>query len=274
MLSDLQKSDKADKFLFKGGTSLSKAWGIINRFSEDVDLCVTPDINMSLTKTKLFKDEISKEIEKSFSKIDNHPEEVKGGTRRKTIHPYKSFFDYGNANIIVEVSALRPNSIIPYSSRNIESYLQHFLEKTGRKDLIEELDMQATQVLCVNPVKTLCDKLCRVAKSAGDDSVMRQKIRDIYDIHYLLNDSDVKEYFVTENFVQLFQATKTEENENSNTVPNFSDVELYKNPEVVFMKYKNDFKDMEKLIFTEMPSIAEMAHTFSLNYERLRTLDK
>jgi predicted nucleotidyltransferase component of viral defense system len=29
MLSDLQKSDKADKFLFKGGTSLSKAWGII-----------------------------------------------------------------------------------------------------------------------------------------------------------------------------------------------------------------------------------------------------
>ncbi|MDR1739784.1 MAG: nucleotidyl transferase AbiEii/AbiGii toxin family protein [Bacteroidales bacterium] len=274
MLSDLQKSDKADKFLFKGGTSLSKAWGIINRFSEDVDLCVRPDTDMSLTKTKLFKDDISKEIEKSFMKVDNHPEEIKGGTRRKTIHPYKSFFDYGNANIIVEVSALRPNSIILYSSRNIESYLQNFLEKIGRKDLIEELGMQATQVLCVNPVKTLCDKLCRVAKSAGDDSVMRQKIRDIYDIHYLLNSSVVKEYFVTEDFVQLFQATKNEENENGNTVPNFSDVELYKNPKTVFIKYRNDFKEMEKLVFTGMPSIAEMAHTFSSNYERLKTLDK
>ena len=33
----------ADKFVFKGGTSLSKVFGIIDRFSEDVDLSVDPD---------------------------------------------------------------------------------------------------------------------------------------------------------------------------------------------------------------------------------------
>lgn len=33
----------ADKFVFKGGTSLSKVFGIIKRFSEDVDLSVDPD---------------------------------------------------------------------------------------------------------------------------------------------------------------------------------------------------------------------------------------
>jgi hypothetical protein len=32
-----------DKFVFKGGTSLSKVFGIIKRFSEDVDLSVDPD---------------------------------------------------------------------------------------------------------------------------------------------------------------------------------------------------------------------------------------
>jgi hypothetical protein len=31
-----------DKFVFKGGTSLSKVFGIINRFSEDIDLSVDP----------------------------------------------------------------------------------------------------------------------------------------------------------------------------------------------------------------------------------------
>ena len=31
-------------FVFKGGTSLSKAWGIINRFSEDIDLAVNLSI--------------------------------------------------------------------------------------------------------------------------------------------------------------------------------------------------------------------------------------
>ena len=28
----------AGQFLFKGGTSLSKGWGLIDRFSEDIDL--------------------------------------------------------------------------------------------------------------------------------------------------------------------------------------------------------------------------------------------
>ena len=32
------KSDFADSIVFKGGTSLSKAFGLIQRFSEDVDL--------------------------------------------------------------------------------------------------------------------------------------------------------------------------------------------------------------------------------------------
>ena len=30
----------ADSLVFKGGTSLSKVWGLINRFSEDIDLAI------------------------------------------------------------------------------------------------------------------------------------------------------------------------------------------------------------------------------------------
>ena len=30
----------ADKLVFKGGTSLSKVWGLIERFSEDIDLAI------------------------------------------------------------------------------------------------------------------------------------------------------------------------------------------------------------------------------------------
>lgn len=36
-------TELADKFVFKGGTSLSKVFGSIKRFSEDVDLSVDPD---------------------------------------------------------------------------------------------------------------------------------------------------------------------------------------------------------------------------------------
>ena len=35
---------KNDEIMFKGGTSLSKAWGILNRFSEDIDMNLRPEI--------------------------------------------------------------------------------------------------------------------------------------------------------------------------------------------------------------------------------------
>lgn len=42
LLSILFKSQFADRLVFKGGTSLSKIFGAINRFSEDIDLSLSP----------------------------------------------------------------------------------------------------------------------------------------------------------------------------------------------------------------------------------------
>ena len=41
LLMALSKTSWADFLQFKGGTSLSKAWGLISRFSEDIDLAVS-----------------------------------------------------------------------------------------------------------------------------------------------------------------------------------------------------------------------------------------
>ncbi|NCP84546.1 MAG: nucleotidyl transferase AbiEii/AbiGii toxin family protein [Bacteroidetes bacterium] len=44
VLLNLFNSDKlSDKLVFRGGTSLSKAWNCIERFSEDIDLSLIPD---------------------------------------------------------------------------------------------------------------------------------------------------------------------------------------------------------------------------------------
>ena len=34
----MTKTDVGKSFLFKGGTSLSKGWNLIDRFSEDIDI--------------------------------------------------------------------------------------------------------------------------------------------------------------------------------------------------------------------------------------------
>ena len=41
ILMALSKTSCADFLQFKGGTSLSKSWGLINRFSEDIDLAIS-----------------------------------------------------------------------------------------------------------------------------------------------------------------------------------------------------------------------------------------
>lgn len=41
ILTALSKTSLADFLQFKGGTSLSKAWGLINRFSEDIDFAIS-----------------------------------------------------------------------------------------------------------------------------------------------------------------------------------------------------------------------------------------
>lgn len=48
----------AEHLIFKGGTSLSKAWGLVNRFSEDIDLAVGRalfDLEGDLTKKGIKK---------------------------------------------------------------------------------------------------------------------------------------------------------------------------------------------------------------------------
>lgn len=48
----------ADKMVFKGGTSLSKVWGVIRRFSEDIDIAIDRsmfEIEGDVTKKQLKK---------------------------------------------------------------------------------------------------------------------------------------------------------------------------------------------------------------------------
>jgi hypothetical protein len=43
LLAVLFESEFADSLVFKGGTSLSKVFGVIDRFSEDIDLSLSPE---------------------------------------------------------------------------------------------------------------------------------------------------------------------------------------------------------------------------------------
>jgi predicted nucleotidyltransferase component of viral defense system len=58
-LNIIFQMDIAAHLVFKGGTSLSKAWKLINRFSEDIDLAIDkeffPGYQGEITRTQISK---------------------------------------------------------------------------------------------------------------------------------------------------------------------------------------------------------------------------
>lgn len=58
-----------DKAVFKGGTSLSKGWNLIRRFSEDVDIFLDPRAFVPV----LGKNGIDRELKRLRDAVDAHP---------------------------------------------------------------------------------------------------------------------------------------------------------------------------------------------------------
>ena len=56
ILYALFQTKVAEYLLFKGGTSLSKGWDIIDRFSEDIDLALGPNDTATLFSMNLTTD--------------------------------------------------------------------------------------------------------------------------------------------------------------------------------------------------------------------------
>ena len=64
LLSILFESEFADSLVFKGGTSLSKVFGAINRFSEDIDLSLSPTF-LGLPEAGTTRNQADKWMEKA-----------------------------------------------------------------------------------------------------------------------------------------------------------------------------------------------------------------
>ena len=66
VLNALFKCSCADQLIFKGGTSLSKGWNLIERFSEDIDLSVSHEFFGIEKTTKNQREKLRKKARRYF----------------------------------------------------------------------------------------------------------------------------------------------------------------------------------------------------------------
>lgn len=122
--------------IFKGGTSLSKGWGLIERFSEDVDIFLDPEA----FDPPLGKRAIDRELKKVTEAIAKHAaltfvkeeSQTIGGFGRNDRFEYRQIFE-GTGDIrnrvFVEIGTASGRE--PTERIRLQSYIGQFLAETG-----------------------------------------------------------------------------------------------------------------------------------------------
>lgn len=192
VLNCLSKSKYAKDSVFKGGTSLSKGFGLINRFSEDVDIAIIHANDKSGNEIKNIIRTVEKEMTGELIEIQVDSVTSKGSRFRKSVHEYKSI-DPKNKNnkLIVEINSFA--NPFPYQVRTVKSFVNDFLTQTGNEKIIQQYDLQSFQINVLNKEQTLLEKLASLIRVSLDKNPIEsisKKIRHFYDIHYLMNDPD------------------------------------------------------------------------------------
>lgn len=188
----------AEKVIFKGGTSLSKGWNLIRRFSEDIDLFLDP-----LTfQPPLGKKAIDRELKNLRDAIGRHPalsfvaseSQTIGGFGRSDRFSYEQRFGGPGevaSRVLLEsgtASGREPTSIV-----ELRSFLAQFLQETGVS--LEAEDETSFPLRLLHFRRTFVEKLFaihgKVELLKRDGTAIGSYARHYYDLSQLAERPEV-----------------------------------------------------------------------------------
>lgn len=205
------------EFELKGGTSLSKGYGIIHRFSEDIDIHIKPPVAMKINENpnnlksgavagrKAFYDWLAENIHiqsiigvQRDTDFDNTRSYLSGGIRLY----YKTLtepIDGVKEGILLEAGF---DKITPNDTRTISSWAYEKAIESKTKII----DNRAIDIACYHPGYTFVEKLQTIAtkfRNEQEDSTERPNLmRQYYDVHSLLQHPSVQEFIGTPEYLQ------------------------------------------------------------------------
>lgn len=200
------------QFELKGGTSLSKGYKLIHRFSEDIDIHIKPPtelgINENPNNTKENNVQKRKEFYDSLAKQINIPGII--SVERDTAFDDVKYYRSGGIrlhykNVTNKVAGIKegilleagfddisPNSPLSISSWAYDKSLE------AKVDLI---DNRAIDIICYHPGYTLVEKLQTIATKYRNEQNSKNKgvnfMRQYYDVYCLLDSPEVQAFIGT-----------------------------------------------------------------------------
>jgi hypothetical protein len=182
--------------IFKGGTSLNKAWRLIERFSEDVDLLIPfPDNLSTKVRDKFLKDVIAAaRIHLGLGEDRVLPEGSTTGVKRNARFLVETAYDDADvtAGVLLEMGSRGGG--FPTADRSLTSLLaDHAVGVMGvRAD--EQAEFQPVTARALAPERTLLEKVALLHDAASrfgaDPGRLDRAGRHLYDVQRLLSDAE------------------------------------------------------------------------------------
>lgn len=268
-LQAIFSTEVAKHLVFKGGTSLSKAWGIIERFSEDIDLAIDRSFfgfegELTRAQVKNLRKASCKYVDEKFhiylkeALIKNGVKEFElSVTEFEESDTDPLALELRYKSLVEQQEYLQPRILIEISSRSlIEPY-----EIKELSSVISEVYPDETfidnpvKIPTVTPTRTLIEKMFLLheefQKPKGRKIKSERMTRHLYDIarlmetRYLEEAIDDKKLYTTiiEHRSKLTRISWTDYNSHNYTTLNFIP------PKEVINDYEKDYQAMKESMF-------------------------
>ncbi len=257
ILKNISKSEFKDEMIFKGGTCLSKAYNLINRFSEDIDLLVI-ETDKTISKRQ-------KELRlKNFRNFLDTISDIKyvSGNRSDLYASFRYGFDTKRETGIISKEVLLEPGYRGGIKPKIETKkITSFIEKELYGKL-NEYDTKPFEIKVLSLERIFIEKLFAI-KELFEKNVVVAKTRHYYDIYKLLQMKEIKDLLKNTNEIESVVEDINDVNKKYFNIEPIAWEDLINHKSIkpdknLFEKLNNGYINDKQLYFKKQPDFKEI----------------
>lgn len=187
-------SEKLDDMVFKGGTSLTKCYQLLDRFSEAIDISYTAELG---TPGDARKRRLKKAVVATMEEFGFPITNLEMTRSRRHYNCYRAAYP----SMYVQSNILKPELVVetyvallpfPTTKRMVDNYIYRFLNKINRLDLAETYGLMPFEITTQTIERILADKVFALCDYYMQGEIERHS-RHLYDIYKIVNNVGITE---------------------------------------------------------------------------------
>ena len=270
--------------VFKGGTALSKAHRLIERFSEDLDLVVIAKPHDSSNQLKSKLKAITSAVAELLPEVEIVGITNKKGMIRKTAHGYEKMGlsgIYGQISETIILEATWLGTSEPHIPLPICSYITEMMVATGQEKLVQQYTLVPFTVQVLSKERTFCEKIMSLARFSLTETPytdLANKIRHIYDLHMMLKNIEIRQFIAKPDFDRMLVQVGADDmasfkNNNAWLARHPGSTIIFDDPAATWQQIRSPYQTTFKSLVTgTLPVEEELVRSLQQISKRLQTI--